>query len=125
MTEVINEVNDTQSVLQSDPIAPKAKAKRTASKKLVVAAPLSEPEVTIEASLEDVEATVTLPKEVAKEDLKIACPDCGKKMSAKTLKYSHGPNCAAQKKQKINKHQITQLASLIMVMTTSLFTMYG
>ena len=97
MTDVTNEVNIAQPALQPDPIAPKAKAKRTASKKLVVAAPLSEPEVTIEASLEDVEATVTLPKEVAKEDLKIACPDCGKKMSAKTLKYSHGPNCAAKK----------------------------
>ena len=30
---------------------------------------------------------------------KVACPDCGKEMSAKTLKYSHAPNCVIKKKQ--------------------------
>ena len=25
------------------------------------------------------------------------CPDCGKQMSAKTLRYGHGPNCSAKK----------------------------
>ena len=97
MTDVINEVNVAQPAFQSYPIAPKANTKRTASKKLVVAAPLSKPEVFIEASLEDVEATVTLPKEVVKEDLKVACPHCCNKMPTKTLKYSHGPNCPAKK----------------------------
>ena len=41
------------------------------------------------------------PKEEAKEehkgDDKVGCPDCGKQMSAKTLKYSHGPNCSSKK----------------------------
>ena len=41
------------------------------------------------------------PKEEAKEEPKgedrVACPDCGKQMSAKTLKYSHGPNCSSKK----------------------------
>ena len=41
------------------------------------------------------------PKEEAKEEPKgedkVGCPDCGKQMSAKTLKYSHGPNCSSKK----------------------------
>ena len=32
-------------------------------------------------------------------DTKVACPDCGKQMSAKTLKYSHGPNCSSKKQK--------------------------
>jgi hypothetical protein len=35
----------------------------------------------------------------SKVDAKVACPDCGKQMSAKTLKYSHGPNCSAKKQK--------------------------
>ena len=31
---------------------------------------------------------------------KVACPDCGKETSAKTLKYSHAPNCVIKKKQR-------------------------
>ena len=40
-------------------------------------------------------------KEEPTIDDKVACSDCGKQMSAKTLKYSHGPNCSG-KKQKTN-----------------------
>jgi uncharacterized Zn-finger protein len=36
------------------------------------------------------------------EESKVKCPDCGKQMSAKTLKYSHVPNCV-KKKEKQNK----------------------
>ena len=36
-------------------------------------------------------------KEEPKGEDKVACPDCGKQMSAKTLKYSHGPNCSSKK----------------------------
>jgi uncharacterized Zn finger protein (UPF0148 family) len=38
-----------------------------------------------------------MPAERAKKDAKVSCPDCGKQMSAKTLKYSHVPNCTAKK----------------------------
>jgi len=34
---------------------------------------------------------------VKKENSKVECPDCGKRMSAKTLKYSHVPNCLFKK----------------------------
>jgi ssDNA-binding Zn-finger/Zn-ribbon topoisomerase 1 len=36
-------------------------------------------------------------KTEAKSESKVSCPDCGKQMSAKTLKYSHVPNCTATK----------------------------
>jgi hypothetical protein len=38
-----------------------------------------------------------VPKEAKADAVKVACPDCGKQMSAKTLKYSHVPNCTAKK----------------------------
>ena len=44
-----------------------------------------------------VEPEVVEPKEELKMDTKVACPNCGKQMSAKTLKYSHGPNCSSKK----------------------------
>ena len=57
-------------------------------------------EVEVTASLDEVEAVVTLPLPgELKVDTKVACPDCGKQMSAKTLKYSHGPNCSAKKQK--------------------------
>ena len=57
--------------------------------------------VDVEPTLEETAVEVTLPEEkpaaVVKD--KVACPDCGKEMSAKTLKYSHAPNCVIKKKQ--------------------------
>ena len=46
-------------------------------------------------------------KEEATIDDKVACPDCGKQMSAKTLKYSHVANCVT-KKQKAKTEEETQ-----------------
>ena len=128
MTDIINEVNAPLVTEQEEdqidtPAAPslagmqpvvvaKAKAKR-ASKAKPAAPSLAgmqpvvvvEPEVEVTASLDEVEAVITLPlPEELKVDTKVACPDCGKQMSAKTLKYSHGPNCSS-KKQKTNTDQ--------------------
>ena len=55
--------------------------------------------VAVEPTLEETTVEVTVPEEkqapaVVKE--KVACPDCGKQMSAKTLKYSHAPNCTVK-----------------------------
>ena len=36
-------------------------------------------------------------EQTVKENKKVECPDCGKSMSAKTLRYSHGPNCLFKK----------------------------
>jgi hypothetical protein len=59
----------------------------------------TEPEVEVTSSLDEVQAEVVMPKQEPGVEPKVACPDCGKKMSAKTLKYSHGPNCVIQKQK--------------------------
>ena len=57
--------------------------------------------VAVEPTVEETTVEVAVPEEkpapVVKD--KVACPDCGKEMSAKTLKYSHAPNCTVKKKQ--------------------------
>ena len=103
MTDVINEVNVTETILSNEnglsiQIAPKARAKRVSKKEPV----MTEPEVEVTSSLDEVQAEVVMPNQEPYVEPKVACPDCGKKMSAKTLKYSHGPNCVInrQKQQK-------------------------
>ena len=100
MTDVINEVNVTESTLSNEDEssiqkAPKARAKRVSKKEPVV----TEPEVEVTSSLDEVQAEVVMPKQEPEVEPKVACPDCGKKMSAKTLKYSHGPNFVIQKQK--------------------------
>ena len=72
MTDVINEVNVSESTMSSEDEAPAVQAE--------VVTPKQEPEQ-------------------KGQDPKVACPDCGKKMAAKTLKYSHGPNCVINKQK--------------------------
>ena len=63
---------------------------------------MTEPEVEATSSFDEVQAEVVMSKQEPEVEPKVACPDCGKKMSAKTLKYSHGPNCVIhQQKQQI------------------------
>ena len=114
MTSVINELKtDDEPVAQevAEPVAepsvaepmvePKAKPKRAprakapSRKKVKEEEPVQADVVAVEPSLEETRVEVTVPEEkqapaVVKE--KVACPDCGKQMSAKTLKYSHAPN---------------------------------
>ena len=132
MTDIINEVNapvlthsvedqreglfvaqeEEEDQIETPIVVTKAKAKRASKAKpaapsLAGMQPVAvvEPEVEVTASLDEVEAVITLPlPEELKVDTKVACPDCGKQMSAKTLKYSHGPNCSS-KKQKTNTDQ--------------------
>ena len=105
MTDVMNEVSvveqptapDLQDAGEAEPVvATKPKAKRAPAKRAPVAAAAAAVEVQaeVESPKEEVKEEV---KEDLKEDAKVACPDCGKKMSAKTLKYSHGANCATKK----------------------------
>ena len=104
MTDIINEVNAPvlahsveEDQIDTPIVVTKAKAKRASKAKPAV---VVEPEVEVTASLDEVEAVVTLPLPgELKVDTKVACPDCGKQMSAKTLKYSHGPNCSAKKQK--------------------------
>ena len=90
MTDVIKEASAVeQPVATPEPAKAKAKPKRATAKKTVA----SEPEVTTEANLNEVTTEVTLPKEAeAKTDAKVDCPDCGKKMSAKTLNKTPLPS---------------------------------
>ena len=124
MTDIIHEVNTHEGLLlvqEEDqietPAAPslagmqpvvvtKAKAKRASKAKPAV---VVEPEVEVTASLDEVEAVITLPlPEELKVDTKVACPDCGKQMSAKTLKYSHGPNCSSKKQKQWDEEESTK-----------------
>ena len=92
LTDVINEVNaDADEVADApeevpvltvpvaEPVEAKPKAKRTSKAKAKAEPP---PEVTPSPVVEE-----AAPARV--EDAKASCPDCGKPMSAKTLKYSH------------------------------------
>ena len=118
MTELVNEikVDDEPAVtdeVESTPVAkPKARAKRAPKKPVEVEPEV--PEAKGASPLPFVEP-VEEPQQVEQEpddgnwtkvESKVACPDCGKQMSAKTLKYSHGPNCPA-KKQKQSPREIS------------------
>ena len=101
MAEIINEVevDEPEPTVEASVPEPKPKAKARAKrepKKPVEQ--FIEPEVEVNASLDEVEADVALPDE-PKVESKVSCPDCGKQMSAKTLRYSHGPNCTAKKQK--------------------------
>jgi len=112
MTDIINEVKSDEAPNVDVPQASlepetssrtpvvKAKPKRASRAK---AKALPEPVVEVhQPTLDEVVAEVELPKEEPKDAKaveKVTCPDCGKQMSAKTLKYSHVPNCLAKKNQ--------------------------
>ena len=122
MTDIINEVNTapqsdvpqlnaeeevTEKSLpdggQTKGPKPNARAKRSPSRGPSVRLKhnVIEPEPEVQAEL---------PVEEVKVDAKVECPDCGKMMSQKTLRYSHGPNCVA-KKQKTTTEDNLQSAS--------------
>ena len=104
---------------QSPKPSPKPRAKRTPKAKAQpqpARGTSGEPEVVVTDVTPDAKGTspkgvlwtgetvveVTVPEELNKEQKgvdKVSCPDCGKQMSAKTLKYSHGPNCLVKKKE--------------------------
>ena len=119
MTEIINEVNapeglclvqeeEVPGVVEDHGEAPvvvaKAKAKRVSKAKTIVTAAPVEPEVVEAEVVVAVEPVVVEPK----VDAKVACPDCGKLMSAKTLKYSHGPNCSSKKQKQGDEEESTK-----------------
>ena len=101
MTDIIQEVKeepkaDIEQVLLEVPfvtpvlpVIEKLKAKRASRAK-----PKEEP---LEAEPIEEQILTQEPKEEARIDDKVACPDCGKQMSAKTLKYSHVANCVTKK----------------------------
>ena len=118
MTDIINEVSTTEPVLPVEYeqpnafttlVAPEAKAKRALSRSPSVRKPkVIEPAVAVTLSLDEVQVEVTLPVEAAKAEAKVKRPDCGKMMSQKTLRYSHGPNCVVKKQQQATREPEVQ-----------------
>ena len=113
MTEILQEVKEEPKVAVSDAVVEvKPKAKRASRAK-----PKEEP-LEVEPKEEQILTSLALasdtskspePKEEARIDDKVACPDCGKQMSAKTLKYSHVANCVTKKpKTKTDETVFTQ-----------------
>ena len=110
MTNVINEIKtEDQPVAEpmAEPVA-EPKPKRAPRARAPVRNKVKEPDaevVAVEPTLEETTVEVAVPEEkpapVVKD--KVACPDCGKEMSAKTLKYSHAPNCVIKKKQSVEQ----------------------
>ena len=101
MTEIIKEVKEEskeepREAISDAPVAAKAKAKRASRAK-----PKEEPvkEEPLEDEPKEEQILTQEPKEEARIDDKVACPDCGKQMSAKTLKYSHVANCVTKKQK--------------------------
>ena len=117
MTDIINEVNtapqsDAPPLNAEEEVTekpkPKARVKRAPSRgpsvrlKHNVIEP--EPVLTLQVSDQrEPEVQAELPVEQVKVEAKVECPDCGKMMSQKTLRYSHGPNCVAKKQQRSEK----------------------
>ena len=126
MTEIINEVNAPEGLIVAQLVTeqeeeapviedlvevPKAKAKAKAK-----SAPRSsrtpmvvKPSVVAEPVEQVVEQVVEPEVVESKVDAKVACPDCGKQMSAKTLKYSHGPNCSSKKQKQGDEEGVKEL----------------
>ena len=116
MTEIINEVNAPEGLclvqdeevpviedqVETPVVVAKAKAKRVSKAKPIVTAAPVEHEVVV--AVDAIEPVVVEPK----ADAKVACPDCGKQMSAKTLKYSHGPNCSSKKQKQGDEEESTK-----------------
>jgi hypothetical protein len=106
MTDLVNEINVEPEQMEEEPTEEreeqKPKAKRAPRKRTESVV------VDVATTFDDAQVEVAIPDEKADGNAKekVACPDCGKQMSAKTLKYSHGPNCVVAKKQSDNTRSI-------------------
>ena len=74
---------------------PKAKSKRKARSPKEVVSLVSEPQG--KEAVEEAPVVEETAPETKASDGKKTCPDCGKLVSVKTLKYSHKANCKASK----------------------------
>ena len=109
MTDIINEVSLEQKVKtlpEESQDTEKAKPKR-ASRAKPKEPPMEEPKEEPKEEPPKEEPPKEEPKEDQGAGAKVECPDCGKQMSAKTLRYSHGANCSAKqgKQQRAQEEQ--------------------
>ena len=70
----------------------------------VVEPEVVEPEVVEPEVVEPEQPTKNIVSTTKTVDL-VECPDCGKKMTMKTLKYSHAKNCSKNKTQQVEKEE--------------------
>lgn len=117
MEEMKEDVEQThvaeEEVVGEEEVKPKAKAKATRAKKVkeevVVEAPVPPPPSPVDEEVKAPKAKRVTKKQKEEEveeepsveeyikPTKVQCPDCGKMVSSKTLKYSHKANCKANK----------------------------
>jgi len=105
LVKVVDAVPSNQIEVKNEPFvnkkpqakrAPKAKKEKPVLDAVVeVLDPVVE---VVSSTINETVAEVEIPDEkIFTENKKVECPDCGKQMSAKTLKYSHAPNCLFKK----------------------------
>ena len=102
MTDILQEVKEEpREAVSEAPVVVKPKAKRASRAKPILTLQVSDQreEEPLEAEPIEEQILTQEPKEEARIDDKVACPDCGKQMSAKTLKYSHVANCVTKKQK--------------------------
>ena len=104
VVEQVSEPVD-EPVVEAIPEAkPKARAKRQPKSKKEE--PFTEPNINVISTIDESVVEVELPKETVKENKKVSdkvqCPDCGKMVSSKSLKYSHVHTCTAKKSKPLH-----------------------
>ena len=97
----VEDVLEPIAIQEEEPaVKPKAKRAPRVKKETVVEPVIEEQTTTINEIVAKVELLVEDIKTKSQtENNKVECLDCGKTMSAKTLRYSHGPYCLFKKKQ--------------------------
>ena len=98
LVKVVDAVPSNQIEVNHEPLVdkkPQAKRAPKAKKEKPVLDAVVE---VVSSTINETVAEVEIPDEkIFTENKKVECPDCGKQMSAKTLKYSHAPNCLFKK----------------------------
>ena len=108
-TEVVQDKDEAE---EKPAVKPKAKRAPKAKKESVVVDP--GPVTEVSHTINEIEAMVDLDavekiQTKPKANNKVECPDCGKSMSAKTLRYSHGPNCLFKKQADKEEAQMNKV----------------
>ena len=96
MTDILQEVQQEPKEEPKETVSDALGEVKPKAKRASRAKPKEEP---LQVEPKEEQILTQEPKEEARIDDKVACPDCGKQMSAKTLKYSHVANCVTKKQK--------------------------
>ena len=133
LVKVVDAVPSNQIEVKHEPLVdkkPQAKRAPKAKKEKPVLDAVVE---VVSSTINETVAEVEIPDEkIFTENKKVECPDCGKHMSAQTLKYSHAPNCLFKKQvdkeeaqmktvsAEVTKKQVDEEAAQLKAMTARL-----